>query len=176
MQRKITIACVIGTRPEVIKVAPIIYALKQQDVAVYIINTAQHRELLDDMLRIFDIQPNTDLNVMQVNQTLGELTGNLFIKMDKIFSNTPFDFVLVQGDTTTTLVAAQLAFYHRIPFGHIEAGLRSYDLYQPLLKKRLSCFLTQKNIRLCKKIFHPMVMAMLQKELLKSLCAPKLRI
>lgn len=128
----IRIACIIGTRPEVIKMAPIINAIRlYSNLKIFIISTAQHRQLLDNMLRIFVIRPDVDLNVMQDNQSLGTLTGNLFIKLAEVFATNSFDWVLAQGDTTTTLVAAQMAFYYRIQFGHVEAGLRSYNMYQP---------------------------------------------
>lgn len=130
--KPIQVACIIGTRPEVIKMAPVIKILKcQSSIDVCIVNTAQHRQLLDDMLGIFNIEPNIDMNIMQDNQSLATLTGNLFLRMEDLFKSHTFDCVIAQGDTTTTLVAAQVAFYHKIPFGHVEAGLRSYNLYQP---------------------------------------------
>ena len=128
----IHIACVMGTRPEVIKIAPVIFKLQACAWAkVTIINTAQHRQLLDDMLGIFKLTPDFDLNTMKENQSLGELTANLCANMEKLLDTHPFDAVLGVGDTTSIMAAALIAFYHKIPFGHIEAGLRSEDRYQP---------------------------------------------
>jgi len=128
----VRIACVIGTRPEIIKMAPIIHELKHlPSFIVTVINTAQHRQLLDDMLHIFRIIPDVDLDIMQNNQSLPTLTGQLFLKLGNIITKDDYDVVLAQGDTTTTWVSAHVSFYHRIPFGHVEAGLRSNDLYQP---------------------------------------------
>lgn len=129
--KKVNILCVIGTRPEVIKMAPIIWALQQRkDFSTTVVNTAQHRSLLDDMLSLFNIKPDVDMNIMRESQSLTDLTGNLFIGMSKII-NTSYDFVIAQGDTTTTFVSAMVAFYQKIPFGHVEAGLRTYDKFNP---------------------------------------------
>lgn len=131
-QKKHHIACIFGTRPELIKIAPVIFKLKDCSWAkVSMINTAQHRELLDDMLEIFGITPDLDLNIMQENQSLGELTANLCSKFHTFLANQHFDAILGVGDTTTVVVAALSAVYHKIPFGHIEAGLRTYDKSQP---------------------------------------------
>lgn len=128
---KANIMCVIGTRPEVIKMAPVIWALQRSDeFSTTVVNTAQHRSLLDDMLALFNISPDIDLNIMRDNQSLTDLTGNLFIEMNKIIKPS-YDFVVAQGDTTTTFVSAMVAFYNKIPFGHVEAGLRTYDKYNP---------------------------------------------
>ncbi len=130
--RVFKICCVIGTRPEIIKMAPIIHELeKHSHFRVDIINTAQHRDLLDNMLEIFDIEPTFDLNIMKDNQTLNSLTGRLLLELEPIISRNKYDMVIAQGDTTTTLVAAQTAFYYKIPFAHVEAGLRSYNIYHP---------------------------------------------
>jgi len=129
---KIHIHCVIGTRPEAIKMAPVILALKKEPWAdVRVLVTAQHREMLDQILGPFDITPDIDLNVMQVNQTLPELTARLMLLLDQTFTQEAPHAVLAQGDTTTVMVAALAAFYHRIPFGHIEAGLRTGDMACP---------------------------------------------
>ncbi len=143
-KEKYRIVAVIGTRPEVIKMAPVISELRKHDIFdITILNTAQHRSLLDDMLSIFNITPDIDLNVMQENQSLATLSGNLFLKMEDIFSKHQFDVVLAQGDTTTTLISAQIAFYHHIPFGHIEAGLRSYNFRQPYPEEMNRVFVSQ---------------------------------
>ncbi len=130
MRKKI--ACLLGTRPEVIKMAPVIFMLLQnENVGLSIICTAQHRKLLDDMLKTFAIEPDIDLNLMQDNQTISQLTSALCFSLENIASNTHYDAWLVQGDTTTAFAASLVAFYHKIPIGHIEAGLRSGDRYQP---------------------------------------------
>jgi UDP-N-acetylglucosamine 2-epimerase (non-hydrolysing) len=131
-ERTKTILCVIGTRPEAIKMAPVIVALKKEAwTNVRVLATAQHREMLDQMLGLFDIKPDVDLNLMQKNQTLPELTARLMTTLDLALSGETPDAVLAQGDTTTVLVAALAAFYRCIPFGHIEAGLRTGDMAYP---------------------------------------------
>jgi UDP-N-acetylglucosamine 2-epimerase (non-hydrolysing) len=126
------IACIIGTRPEIIKMAPVIWELKKHPhIKVSLINTAQHRSLVDSMLHLFDLHPDIDMNIMQDNQSLDKLIGNLFLKIGELMRHHHYDFIFSQGDTTTVLVSAQLAFYNRIPFGHIEAGLRTHDFYNP---------------------------------------------
>lgn len=132
LEKRLTIGCVIGTRPEVIKMAPIIFKLQQCSWAkVFIINTAQHRNLLDDMLTLFKITPDVDLDSMTANQTLGTLTGNLCLKMEELVNKHKFDALLAIGDTTTVFVTSLIAFYHHIPFGHIEAGLRTFTIKEP---------------------------------------------
>lgn len=126
------ICCIFGTRPEAIKMAPVIKALKaRSDVDCRVCVTAQHREMLDQVLGVFGIVPDMDLNIMRPNQTLGELTARLIGKLDAYLSIEKPDVVLVQGDTTTVLAGALAAFYHKIPIGHIEAGLRTGNLYAP---------------------------------------------
>ncbi|CDZ78313.1 UDP-N-acetylglucosamine 2-epimerase [Legionella massiliensis] len=130
--KQYTIGCIIGTRPEVIKMAPIIFKLKESSWAkVIVINTAQHRNLLDDMLQLFGIEPDSDLDIMTFNQSLGELTANLCTKLENLLQLHHFDTLLAAGDTTTVFISSLIAFYHRIPFGHVEAGLRSYNIYEP---------------------------------------------
>ncbi len=127
-----TIVCIIGTRPEAIKMAPVINALKKTDWArCVVIVTAQHRELLDSMLEWFDIAVDHDLNLMRAAQTPGELLGRMLPELESLLRQESADAVLAQGDTATTYGAAVAAFHTRIPFGHIEAGLRTYDLAHP---------------------------------------------
>lgn len=124
--------CVIGTRPEAIKMAPVINALKAEKwVEVRVLATAQHRELLDLVLNLFDIVPDIDLNVMKPNQTLTEITARMITELDRCFTDEMPDAVLAQGDTTTVMVTALAAFYQKIPFGHVEAGLRTGNRYNP---------------------------------------------
>lgn len=126
------ILCIVGTRPEAIKMAPIIQALKADpDFECLVLATAQHRELLDQVLGLFNITPNYDLNVMEPNQTLPKLTAKLTIALDEYLALTQPDIVLAQGDTTTVMVSALAAFYRKIPYGHVEAGLRTHDLLNP---------------------------------------------
>lgn len=127
-----TILCVVGTRPEAIKMAPVILALKKEPWAeVRVLATAQHREMLDQVLGLFDIKPDIDLNLMQKDQTLPELTARLMTTLDLALSGETPDAVLAQGDTTTVMVAALAAFYRCTPFGHVEAGLRTGDMAYP---------------------------------------------
>ncbi|MFK2878774.1 non-hydrolyzing UDP-N-acetylglucosamine 2-epimerase [Rhodanobacter hydrolyticus] len=126
------ILCIVGTRPEGIKMAPLIKALKREPWArVTVLATAQHRDLLDQVLALFDIVPDVDLDIMRPNQALPELTARLVMALDEKFGELAPDVVLAQGDTTTVMTAALVAFYRRIPFGHVEAGLRTHDLDNP---------------------------------------------
>jgi len=126
------ILCVVGTRPEAIKMAPIILGLKNEPWAdVRVLATAQHREMLDQILGLFDIKPDIDLNIMRDNQTLPELTARMITALDLAFAEESPQAVLAQGDTTTVMVAALAAFYRRIPFGHVEAGLRTGNMTSP---------------------------------------------
>lgn len=130
MKRKII--CVVGTRPEAIKMAPVILTLREQRWAnVRVLATSQHRQMLDQVLALFNIKPHIDLNIMQPNQTLPELTSRLITKLDNCLSIESPDVMLAQGDTTTVMVAALSAFYKKIPFGHVEAGLRTGNIYNP---------------------------------------------
>lgn len=131
MKKKIMI--IFGTRPELIKVAPIILDLQQHPdrFELFLLATAQHREMLDQMLEIFHITPHRDLNVMVPNQTLATLSSNVLNKVTEIFLEVRPDLVMIQGDTTTAMVSALAAFYLRIPSAHIEAGLRTGDTANP---------------------------------------------
>jgi len=124
---------VIGTRPEVIKMAPVIKSLMNysEEVESVVCVTAQHREMLDQALRIFGIVPDYDLNLMNPNQSLSLLTANALTALDEVITIEKPDWVLVQGDTTTAMVASLVAYYHRIKLGHVEAGLRTNDKFQP---------------------------------------------
>ncbi|TYB81901.1 MAG: UDP-N-acetylglucosamine 2-epimerase (non-hydrolyzing) [Kosmotoga sp.] len=135
------IAMIFGTRPEAIKMAPVYLTLKESDFKPIIIATAQHREMLDQVLKLFDISPDYDLNIMRDKQTLSGLTSRLITSIDKIFKKEKFDATLVQGDTTSTFAGALVAFYHKCPVGHIEAGLRTNNIYSPFpeeVNRRLS--------------------------------------
>ena len=130
--RSKTVLAVVGTRPEAIKMAPVIQALaRTQWARVRVLATAQHRQMLDQVLEVFGIVPDVDLDIMRPDQSLPELTARLLGRLDAVLAAEAPDAVLVQGDTTTVMTAALAAFYRRIPFGHVEAGLRTGDLANP---------------------------------------------
>jgi len=132
MSARKKVAIVFGTRPEAIKMAPVVKAVEASGRLQPIrIATAQHRGLLDQVLEYFGIKPDHDLNLMQANQDLFHVTAACLNGMKGVLQETRPDVVLVQGDTTTTLAAAMAAFYLKIPVGHVEAGLRTYDKYSP---------------------------------------------
>ncbi|MGI6361604.1 MAG: non-hydrolyzing UDP-N-acetylglucosamine 2-epimerase [Bacillota bacterium] len=123
---------VFGTRPEAIKMAPLVKLLEQEPgIDSQIVVTAQHREMLDQVLKLFEIEPDYDLNIMKQGQTLADITAAVLQETVKIFTVEKPDLVLVHGDTTTTFAASLAAFYARVPCGHVEAGLRSGDKYAP---------------------------------------------
>lgn len=126
------ISVIFGTRPEAIKLAPVILKLREQaSLAVEVCVTAQHREMLDQVLEVFGITPDADLNLMEKDQTLGRFTARAVEALDRHLEKQRPDLILVQGDTTTVFCAALAAFYHHIPVGHVEAGLRTGDLRNP---------------------------------------------
>ena len=126
------VICVVGTRPEAIKMAPVILALKNvTDLDVRVLATAQHRHLLDQVMKAFDIEPDIDLDIMWPNQALTSLTARLLLDLDDVLLVEKPDAVLAQGDTTTVMTVALACFYHKIPFGHVEAGLRTWDMQNP---------------------------------------------
>ena len=127
------IMLVFGTRPEAIKMAPLVHALKadQEQFEIKVCVTSQHREMLDQVLKIFEIKPDIDLNLMKKNQNLPNLTSLILNEMYNILIQYQPDIVLVHGDTTTTLATSMAAFYASIPIGHVEAGLRTYNLKAP---------------------------------------------
>jgi len=158
------IAIVIGTRPEAIKMAPVIQALKKraQLFDTVVISTAQHRQMLDQVFSLFEIIPDIDLDIMRPNQSLNELAAHVLSSMDKALHDLKPDFLLVQGDTTTVLAASLAAFYNHIPVGHVEAGLRSHDVNNPFpeeMNRRLTTVLAGIH-------FAPTVLA--RQELLKE--------
>ncbi len=123
---------VFGTRPEALKLAPVILAAKRDTrFQTSVCLTAQHRQMVDQVLGLFRIRPDFDLNLMEKGQTLGDLTQRLFRRMEPVLKKARPDVLLVQGDTTTAFAVALKAFYHKIPVGHVEAGLRSHNKYRP---------------------------------------------
>ncbi|EPQ6906583.1 non-hydrolyzing UDP-N-acetylglucosamine 2-epimerase [Citrobacter freundii] len=126
------IMCIFGTRPEAIKMAPIIKSLENNNnFECKVCVTAQHREMLDQVLQTFDISADYDLNLMRKDQTLASLSANILNELNKIFLASKPDIVLVHGDTTTSMVATLAAYYNQISVGHVEAGLRTGDIYSP---------------------------------------------
>ena len=123
---------VFGTRPEAIKMAPLVKELQsRQGINSVLCVTAQHREMLDQVLDLFQLVPDYDLNIMKPGQTISMITSNVLLGMEEVLSKENPDIVLVHGDTSTTFAAALAAFYHQIKVGHVEAGLRTYDKYSP---------------------------------------------
>jgi len=132
MEKKLRIVCIIGTRPEAIKMAPVILELRNKYWAeVIVVATAQHRDLMDQVLSVFGIVPDIDLDIMLPNQSLSMLTSRLLQKLDAVYLDLHPDVVLAQGDTTTVMAASLACFYHKIKFGHIEAGLRTGSILNP---------------------------------------------
>jgi UDP-N-acetylglucosamine 2-epimerase (non-hydrolysing) len=127
------ILSIVGTRPEAIKMAPVIRELKARGdyFSSRVCATAQHREMLDSVLKLFEIRPDHDLNLMRENQSLSQLTSAAIAGLDSVVRQEKPDWILVQGDTTTVLAAGLVGFYHQIRIGHVEAGLRSGQKYQP---------------------------------------------
>lgn len=132
MSNKKKIMTVFGTRPEAIKMAPLVHQLRQyNELEPFVCVTAQHRQMLDQVLEIFQITPDADLNVMKDRQTLIQITTRALEGLDEIMKKEKPDMVLVHGDTSTTFVASLAAFYNQIPVGHVEAGLRTWNKYSP---------------------------------------------
>src|SRR5699024_6009231 len=126
------IMVVFGTRPEAIKMAPLVKALKKDKILnPIVVVTAQHREMLDQVLETFDIEPDYDLNLMKKGQTLSSITSSALIGLEDVIKEVEPDMILVHGDTTTTFVGALAAFYQQVDIGHVEAGLRTYQKYAP---------------------------------------------
>ncbi len=132
MKLKKKVLFVVGTRPEAIKLAPVILAARwKPQLEVKVLATAQHRELLDDVLRVFNIVPDFDLDVMSADQTLSEVTAKVLTGVENILKKERPDLVIIQGDTNTVLTTALACYYQKIPVAHVEAGLRTYDKYRP---------------------------------------------
>lgn len=131
-KKMIKVMTIFGTRPEAIKMAPLVNELKlHKEIDTIVCVTAQHRQMLDQVLTTFSIMPDYDLNIMKEGQTLTEVTTNALKGLGKVMEDVRPDIVLVHGDTTTTFAGALSAFYCKIPVGHVEAGLRTYDKYSP---------------------------------------------
>ena len=132
MTVKFKVLLVFGTRPEAIKMAPVVKALiAAPEIDARVCVTAQHREMLDQVLRLFEIEPEHDLDLMKPGQGLFEITSGVLMGMKDVLAEVEPDLVLVHGDTTTTLATALASYYHRVPVGHVEAGLRTGNIYSP---------------------------------------------
>lgn len=129
---KLRVLSVIGTRPEAVKMAPVIQKLAQDsEIESIVCVTAQHRQMLDQVLNLFKITPDVDLDLMKPDQSLAQISAAIFSGLDPVLTSVKPEWVLAQGDTTTVMATALLAYYHRIRFGHVEAGLRTGDKFQP---------------------------------------------
>jgi UDP-N-acetylglucosamine 2-epimerase (non-hydrolysing) len=137
---------IFGTRPEAVKMAPVVQALAHEPgIEALVCTTAQHRQMLDQVLQLFNIIPNVDLDLMQQDQSLANLTADIFSHLDPVLAHLQPDWILVQGDTTTVMAASLAAFYRRIRVGHVEAGLRTNDKWQPFpeeINRRLASVVT----------------------------------
>jgi UDP-N-acetylglucosamine 2-epimerase (non-hydrolysing) len=134
--KKIKIMSVFGTRPEAIKMAPLVKELgNRAEIESVCCLTGQHREMLDSVMEIFHLHADYDLNIMQQQQTLSSITTRTLLGMEGVLAEAKPDMILVHGDTSTTFAGALAAFYHKIPVGHVEAGLRTYDKYSPFRRK-----------------------------------------
>ena len=129
---RLRVLSVFGTRPEAVKMAPVVHELKRtHGVESFVCVTAQHREMLDQVLSLFDIVPDVDLDLMQPDQSLAEMSARIFTDLEPVLADLKPDWVLVQGDTTTVAISTLMAYYRRIRVGHVEAGLRTGDKWQP---------------------------------------------
>ena len=128
----IKVMTIFGTRPEAIKMAPLVKELeKRKEIESIVCVTAQHREMLDQVLKVFEIKPHYDLNIMKQGQTLSEITSRVLLGLEEIIKEVKPDIILVHGDTTTTFAGALAAFYNNVDIGHVEAGLRTWNKYSP---------------------------------------------
>ena len=147
--KKLKVMSIFGTRPEAIKMAPVVLELQRQpEIESVVAVTAQHREMLDQVLKLFAIRPNFDLNIMSEEQTLFDITSRALLGLDKVLSEVKPNVVLVHGDTTTTFAGALAAYYHQIEVGHVEAGLRTRNKFSPYpeeMNRRLTGALADLN-------------------------------
>ncbi len=131
--KRIKVITILGTRPEVIKLAPVISRLKKNKAKIIskVVLTGQHRKMVDQFLTLFDIKPDYDLDIMLKNQTLFDVSSRCLLRLSSVLKKEKPDLIVVEGDTTTAFISALCAFYLKIPTGHVEAGLRTYDKYRP---------------------------------------------
>ena len=152
--KQLTVMTIFGTRPEAIKMCPLVQELdRRPEINSLCCVTAQHREMLDSVLDIFGRKPDYDLNIMQPRQTLSTITSRCLTGMDDVLEQVKPDLILVHGDTSTTFAGALAAFYHQIPVGHVEAGLRTYDKWSPfpeeMNRKMVGCIA---DLHFCPKV------------------------
>jgi UDP-N-acetylglucosamine 2-epimerase (non-hydrolysing) len=139
---------VFGTRPEAIKMAPLVKELQKRNIISSICVTAQHREMLDQVMELFELMPDYDLNIMKSGQDLYDITSSVIMRLKGVYSEFNPDLILVHGDTTTSMVAALAAYYKQIPVGHVEAGLRTHNIYNPWpeeLNRRITSCIAKYN-------------------------------
>lgn len=138
--KKIKVLSVFGTRPEAIKMCPLVLELdRREEFESLVCVTAQHREMLDSVLQCFGVKPDYDLDIMQKSQTLSDITARILAGLGEVLRDAKPDIVLVHGDTTTTFASALAAFYEKIPVGHVEAGLRTFDRWSPFPEEMNRC-------------------------------------
>src|SRR5258708_39818 len=148
MRKRPVVGVVFGTRPEAIKLAPVIYQLQKHsdELQPVLISTSQHRQMLDQVLDVFGIRPDMDMNLMTHNQGLNGITCRVLQATEETLASTSLDCLMIQGDTTTAFAAALAAFYRKIPVAHVEAGLRSRDIHNPYpeeVNRRLAGVVTE---------------------------------
>ena len=135
---------IFGTRPEAIKMCPLVLELKRRpEIECIVCLTAQHRQMLDSVMEVFGIHGDHDLDIMRDRQTLSGITVRIINKLDELLEDEKPDLILVHGDTSTTFASALAAFYHKIPVGHVEAGLRTYDIYSPFPEEMNRCLVSE---------------------------------
>jgi len=160
-KKNIKILTIFGTRPEAIKLAPVLAQLKKEEsIKSIVCVTAQHRHMLDQVLKIFDIKPDFDLDVMTHDQTLEDILSRVLLRVGKVLDIVKPDIVLVQGDTTSALIIGLACFFRKIKIGHVEAGLRSYDKYRPFpeeINRRLLSHVADFHFAPTKTAFHNLV-------------------
>lgn len=159
MSKKIKVMSIFGTRPEAIKMAPLVLELQEhnEEIQSIVVVTAQHREMLDQVLKVFDVQPDYDLNIMKDKQTLAQITTRVLEGLDKIMKEVNPDIVLVHGDTSTTFAASLAAFYNQISVGHVEAGLRTWNKLSPFpeeMNRQLTGILSEMHFSPTEKAKH----------------------
>lgn len=141
---KIKVMTIFGTRPEAIKMCPLVMELRSRpEIECIVCLTAQHRQMLDSVMEIFGIEGDYDLDIMRDRQTLTGITVRILEKLDELLEEVKPDLILVHGDTSTTFASALGAFYHKIPVGHVEAGLRTYDMYSPFPEEMNRCLVSE---------------------------------
>ena len=160
-KKNIKILTIFGTRPEAIKLAPVLAQLKKEkSIKSIVCVTAQHRHMLDQVLKIFDIKPDFDLDVMTHDQTLEDILNRVLLRVGKVLDIVKPDIVLVQGDTTSALIIGLACFFRKIKIGHVEAGLRSYDKYRPFpeeINRRLLSHVADFHFAPTKTAFHNLI-------------------